>query len=244
MYKAVVFDLYGTLLDIKTDETQLMVWEKLAYFYRIHEANYTVEALQNAYLDEVVRRLEKVRHKGIEHPDVEILNVFKALFRAKGIKAKKGLTLEAARLFRILTLEYVKPYPGAFELLGFLKANGYRVLLLSNAQSAFTMDELKVTGILPYLDGIYLSSEYRCAKPEAAFFEVLLSHEGLTAEECLFVGNDHTTDIEGANRVGMKSVYLHTNCSQSILPDEIHSTHRVDSGDLFSVIQILSESVC
>ena len=42
-YKNYVFDLYGTLVDIHTDEEEKQVWEKLALFYGYYGALYTPE---------------------------------------------------------------------------------------------------------------------------------------------------------------------------------------------------------
>ena len=33
MYETCIFDLYGTLVDIRTDEEKPGLWEKLALFY-------------------------------------------------------------------------------------------------------------------------------------------------------------------------------------------------------------------
>lgn len=33
MYKNYVFDLYGTLIDINTDEWSIDIWEKMAIYY-------------------------------------------------------------------------------------------------------------------------------------------------------------------------------------------------------------------
>ena len=41
MYKNYIFDLYGTLVDIHTDEEQMLLWNKLSAFYRFQGANYT-----------------------------------------------------------------------------------------------------------------------------------------------------------------------------------------------------------
>ena len=49
MYKTCIFDLYGTLIDIHTDEEQPLVWEKLALFYRYYGASYTPVRLKEAY---------------------------------------------------------------------------------------------------------------------------------------------------------------------------------------------------
>ena len=237
MYKAVVFDLYGTLLDIHTDENQEQLWEKMAFLYATQGAHYLPDELKASYHAHVERYMEKKRSKGEAHPDIDILKVFKVLFSDKGIKVGKRTLHETAKFFRILSLDYVKPYPGAVELLELLKASEIQVILLSNAQEAFTMTELEVTGIRKYFDGIYLSSQYKVAKPSKAFFEIMLRNELLTPDMCLFIGNDHTTDIEGANQMGMDSVYLHTNCSPHVLPNSLEVKLRIDSGDIFELIE-------
>ena len=239
MYKAIIFDLYGTLLDIHTDESQTLLWEKMAYLYSTRGAHYTAEALQEGYLSHVALLMEKRRTKGIDFPDIDLLKVFKHLYKAKNAKASKQELLETAKFFRLLSLDYVKPYPGAFELLEYLKEADYKVLLLSNAQESFTMNELHVTGIKKYFNSIYLSSQYKVAKPSHAFFQILLDKEKLLPSECLFIGNDHTTDIEGAIQMGMDSVYLHTNCSQSDVPDVIDAMWRLNSGNLFELIELM-----
>jgi len=239
-YTTIIFDLYGTLLDIHTDEDRPELWEKLAHFYALHGAHYQADALKAAYLEQVQAQLEKQKNKGTDFPDIDILKVFKRLFSSADVKVSSQTLREAARLFRILSLEYVKPYPGAIELLDALKAHGLKILLLSNAQTAFTMDELKATGILPYLDSIYLSSEYRVCKPSPHYFNILLKEEELSPEECLFIGNDHIADIEGASGVGIDSVYLHTNCSQQDVPEVTGAKWQLMNGDLGELLEILT----
>ena len=45
MYKNYVFDLYGTLIDINTDEWSIELWEKMAVYYGYMGAIYTAEEL-------------------------------------------------------------------------------------------------------------------------------------------------------------------------------------------------------
>ena len=49
-YRHYIFDFYGTLADIRTDETQKNLWEKTAWWYGRHGASYKAKELQNAYL--------------------------------------------------------------------------------------------------------------------------------------------------------------------------------------------------
>ena len=48
-YENYIFDLYGTLVDIHTDEEKPELWEKLAQFYGYYGAAYTAQKLKNAY---------------------------------------------------------------------------------------------------------------------------------------------------------------------------------------------------
>ena len=48
MYDTCIFDLYGTLVDIRTDESAPGLWEKLALFYSYCGASWQPEELRNA----------------------------------------------------------------------------------------------------------------------------------------------------------------------------------------------------
>lgn len=92
-----------------------------------------------------------------------------------------------------------------------LRRQGTRLYLLSNAQSCFTIPELRRLGLLDGIfDGIYLSSDFGSKKPFPAFFNAALAQAGLSGTEVLMVGNDPTADIHGADSVGMKSRYIHS----------------------------------
>ena len=47
-YRDCIFDLYGTLVDIHTDEERPQLWEDLAAWYQEHGAPYAPEELQAA----------------------------------------------------------------------------------------------------------------------------------------------------------------------------------------------------
>ncbi len=50
MYDNYVFDTYGTLVDIHTEENDARVWEKLSLFYGFYGALYDPQELQESYL--------------------------------------------------------------------------------------------------------------------------------------------------------------------------------------------------
>ena len=105
MYKYCIFDLYGTLVDIRTDEEQDFVWEKLALFYGYYGAHYKPSELKAAYK----RLTQEAPHLGnegfsrnINHeafPEIQIEDVFLSLFKEKSVEADKTLAVHAGAVF-------------------------------------------------------------------------------------------------------------------------------------------------
>lgn len=249
-YKNYIFDLYGTLVDIRTDEEKEELWEKLAQFYGYYGAVYTAKELKNAYKRLTGQKEEALRQEmgsdaGLKkddtheaHPEIEIEEVFLALFTEKGVEADLELAVHAGQFFRILSTEYIRLYDGAKELLAALRDKGKKVYLLSNAQRIFTAYELRLLGLEPYFDDIFLSSACKVKKPDARFFHLLLDKHHILPEESIMIGNDAVSDIRGAKEVALHTFYIHSNIS----PD-IEKTPEADyvlmQMDLAKVRQIL-----
>ena len=161
-YTDLIFDLYGTLVDIHTEEDAL-VWEKTALYFGYYGARYTGEKLKAAFRTAMNRREAQAGQSYECFPDIPFEQVMTELFRDKGVEENADLLgIHAARLFRICSTEYVKLYPHVKEALAKLREKGYRLWLLSNAQRIFTAYELCHLGLGDQLDGIYISSDYGC----------------------------------------------------------------------------------
>nr|WP_294466341.1 HAD family hydrolase [uncultured Sellimonas sp.] len=215
MYQSYIFDLYGTLVDIHTDEERMEVWEKLALFYGYYGAFYTSQELQKAY-QELTKESAKgaLRHDSHESfPELQIEDVFQELFRQKGVEVLRDLAVHAGQFFRVLTTDYVRLYDGTREMLEELKAAGGKLYLLSNAQRIFTEYEMRALDIFRYFDGIYISSVYGYKKPDIRFFEQLLEHEKINKEAAIMIGNDGICDIKGAKEAGLDTFYIRSNIS-------------------------------
>lgn len=210
-----VFDLYGTLLDIHTEESP-EVWEKTALYFRFYGAEYTGASLQQAFESAMALRNAQAGQSYECFPDIPFEQVLAQLFRDRGVMEKAdALAVNAAQLFRIASIEYLRLYPHVLQALEELRAQGYRLWLLSNAQQVFTAYELRAVGLGPQFDGVFLSSDYGCRKPDLRFFRALLDTCGLDPADCLMIGNDRDTDIAGAKAASMATLYLHTNLTPS-----------------------------
>ncbi len=240
-YQNYLFDLYGTLVDIHTEEDLPEIWQRLACFYGYYGAGYTPEELRDCY-EKIIKRAENVM-KGDSHemfPELQIEDVFLELFTAKGAKADKTLAIHAGQFFRVLSTDYVKLYEGAGELLDFLKQQGKNVYLLSNAQRIFTEYEMRALGIYDKFDKIYISSDYHCKKPDIKFYNILLDELQLDRKKTIMIGNDNKCDIEGAKAAGLDTFYIHSNISPEVKDfSTVKSTYLLKEMDLHQVKKIL-----
>ena len=243
-YQHCIFDLYGTLVDIHTEETRPKLWREMSAWYREHGADYRPGALRDAYF-RTVRLLEgadPLRNDAHEaHPEIRIEEVFQRLFQEKGVDADLALAIQTGERFRTASLIHLRLYDGAVKLLETLRAHGQRVWLLSNAQRVFTMSELRSLGIEGLFDGIYLSSDYGCKKPDPRFFGLLLQERGIDPESAIMIGNDGVCDIQGAKGVGLSTLYIRSNIS----PDEPlpEADYVLEEMNLHRVRDILTQGV-
>lgn len=234
-----VFDLYGTLVDIHTDEERMQLWTAMAAYYRERGAVYTPDSLKSAYLVLVGEKEKGLAASDTHeaHPEIRIEEVFLELFRRAGVPASLEDGVAAGMYFRKASTDYIRLYPGAKELLSALRRAGKGVYLLSNAQAIFTRWEMEELALTDCFDGICLSSDYGCKKPHPRFFEALMDAFDIGPETAVMIGNDGRCDIAGARAVGMKTIYIRSNISpEEALPE---ADAVIEEMDLQKVMRIL-----
>lgn len=209
-YKACFFDLYGTLADIHTDESKPAFWKKVAWFYSEHGAAWAGPELRREYLRLCAEAEAELMAAAPTDAcvEIELIDVFAALYRQCGVTPEPALLDRTARFFRRESTTHLRAYAGARELLCGLRTRGARVVLLSNAQSSFTRPELDDLNLTDCFDRIFISSEVGRKKPDPAFFRTALKEMDLRPEECLMIGNDPVCDVAGALSVGLDAVYI------------------------------------
>ena len=237
MYKNYIFDFYGTLADIRTNESKPYLWKKVSEIYSAYGAFYTGAELRGAYAKLVAEKIKNLPENG--EPDLTA--VFTELFEQKGVSCDRAQARHIAITFRSLSRKFVCAYECVEKTLAELKKCGKNVYLLSNAQTDFTRPEIDMVGLTKYFDGIFISSEVGFKKPSKEFYDALLKTYGLNPAECLMVGNDESADIQGAHLAGMDSLYIHTEISPRE-DTESTATYVVMDGDWKKVQKILLEA--
>ena len=222
-----IFDLYGTLIDIHTDEERTGLWQEMAdYLEENFGAVYKAAALRKRYLEICAEEEKKLKAKnGADWPEIRIENVWvRLIFEGKDSSKKndsdreldeKALadSAEMRKLcifFRESSRDKFVVYEGVKETLDKLKSKGKGIYLLSNAQRAFTEKELADAGLTDYFDDIFISSDKEIKKPQKQFLELLVRKNGLSVDKCVMIGNDIFSDVGVAFKNGMNSVFLNT----------------------------------
>ena len=75
-YTDLIFDLYGTLVDIHTDENDL-VWEKTALYFGFYGAHYDTDELQQAFREALAAREAKAGQSYECFPDIPFEEVIR-----------------------------------------------------------------------------------------------------------------------------------------------------------------------
>jgi len=222
--RAVVFDVYGTLLisgsgDVGTtdvDSRPAAFGEALAAVSIPWDGNNVsgVELLTGT----IARHHTRDREQGIDHPEVDIRDVWWDVLAAlvdEGLVDEKTIPGDPTPL----ALEYemrtnpVAPMPGCGDVLHQIRDTGLPLGIVSNAQ-VFTRllfpgllnESLDDLGFDPEL--CVWSYEHHRAKPGTFLYEQLaggLDSRGIAAYEVLYVGNDMLKDIWPASRVGFRT---------------------------------------
>jgi putative hydrolase of the HAD superfamily len=130
-------------------------------------------------------------------------------------------------------------YEDTFKTLDALTRN-YQLLLLTNGSPDLQKAKLAITPeLVPYFDEILISGDFGSGKPDPAIFEHALSLLSLKKDEVLMVGDNLMTDILGANRAGIKTVWINRH---NMVRSEVIPTYEIQHMDeLFPILAKLKE---
>ena len=206
MYQNYIFDLYGTLLDIRTDETSKNFFKKYVKWLRRQGYYFDWKVFRDWYMKNEKRyRKRPSSHK---KPEIQIEDVFRDVFAGKGYVLSEDEIYRLCENFRKISLIYLSLFSDTIACLDGLKKAGKKIYLLSNAQRSYTWQELELTGLVPYFDGILISSDEGCMKPDSDFFDILCDRYSLKKEESLMIGNEINADMVGAKAAGIDGFYV------------------------------------
>lgn len=96
-------------------------------------------------------------------------------------------------------------HPDIIPMLSGLKEKGVLIGLISNCFSE-EADVIRRSVLFPYFDAVCLSYEQGVQKPDAEIYLRCVEKLSVKAEECLYVGDGGSHELEAARELGMNAV--------------------------------------
>ena len=208
--KGIVFDLYGTVLDIETDESLDEIYRAIANYLTYHGVYRHRWEVRDRYYA-IMKQQKEAR--GEDYPEIDVEAIWNTFLGQEGIGApvaRRELATILAQLYRAISRKRLQLYPEVTRVLDALRPT-YRMALVSDAQPCFALPEMKAVGLEGYFDPIIISAHYGFRKPDPRLFRKALDTLNLVPTEVICVGNDMYRDIYGARRLGIKSIFVDSN---------------------------------
>lgn len=133
---------------------------------------------------------------------IRFVNVFKALgFECDGPAFEE--------YFRASLYDSAILMPHVEETLEFLKEEGYVLAVASNGPYEQQVHRLQIAKIQNCFSQYFISEKIGYSKPSKEFFDYCLQHlEGISADQCLMVGDSLSSDICGGANAGMVTCFV------------------------------------
>jgi FMN phosphatase YigB (HAD superfamily) len=216
-YTTVLFDMFDTLVRLDRERlprVRIKGRDVASSVGRVFPAaapglpGVSLDAFYDAFL---ASYRDAEEHRGPDHREVPAFERFGFCYARLGVdpaSVPRAFTESLIEIHSKCLAAVAEPLPGRPELLDWLGGR-YRLGLVSNFDYAPTVLRiLEAGGIQDCFEVILVSDRVGWRKPSARIFEVAFSRMGVTAGDCVFVGDRPDIDVAGAKQVGMAAAWL------------------------------------
>lgn len=202
--KAILFDLDDTLFDHRHSMLTGLraIQAKYECFASLHIDEFEkqhIKLMNEVHLDGIL--------KGLMTLDEGRALRFKKAFELYGVDADEKLSYEAAGIYRENYISVNGLVEGAYDLLTKLKKK-YKIGIITNNLVDEQVRKLKEGKIEHLVDVMLTSEEAGVTKPNPEIFNMLLARLNVAADEVVMVGDYWNSDIIGAHKLGIKSIWI------------------------------------
>lgn len=199
MYKYILLDLDNTLLDFNAGELDAF--------------NKVLESEDIAFTDDIMNQYKEM-NTGL-WTDLELGKISrKTLLDTRFQLFFDSLShqvdgVEKEKIFRETLNNSHELVEGAMDLLEYLKAKDVVICSASNGVYHTQMQRMHLSDIYQYFDHHFISEKIGYEKPDKRFFEHCLDVLNIKDKsEVLMIGDTPTSDILGAQNIGIDSCYF------------------------------------
>ncbi len=198
------FDLDRTLWDFETNSRfalqylydDLKLGDTIDHFIHFHHTYIRINAdLWNQYGNGKLTK-EELRD-----------NRFKKALEYHGIH-DDDLAKKMSEGYIELSPQQTALFPGAIEMLDELKAEDYRLHIITNGFKEVQHIKLSKSGISEYFDMVLCSEEIGVTKPHREIFQEAQRITECNTEHAIMIGDDFKADIIGALNAGWTAIHF------------------------------------
>ena len=194
-YKAIVFDLFGTLVGTFSSSAHDIVLENMAATLGVPDRAFA------SLFDYDMRKARELGAYASIEGNIEIA------CNQLGLNPTAAAIEEAAKYRYDFMEKALVPRGDAVQTLAQIRAKGYAIGLLSDC-SPEVPQLWPNTPFVGIIDVPVFSCEVGLKKPDPGIYKLLCERLGLGAEACLYVGDGDSLELEGALGVGMDPVLI------------------------------------
>ena len=186
MFKAVIFDMFETLVTFF--ETPLYFGAQIAKDAGIPEESFNA----------LWQPTEHARSIG----EMTLEQALEMILRENQCYSEKLLKDIVAKRVASKYVCFEHMHPDIIPMLAKLKEKGILIGLISNCYSE-EVEAIRKSDLFPYFDAVYLSYEQGVWKPDEEIFRRCMEGLSVKAEECLYIGDGGSCELETARKLGM-----------------------------------------
>jgi putative hydrolase of the HAD superfamily len=199
-YKAVIFDLFGTLVDNYPWIENNNNLGRMASVLELPADDF-VSQWHDAFDDRMTGTF-----KNYQDCIAYICRQLGKEINDDKIELATNIRLE------MTAQEVTTPRDGAVEVLTYLKSKGYKTGLISDC-STETTRVWKDSPFKPFIDKPVFSCLVGIKKPDPLIFNTAVERLGVNPEDCMYVADGIGEELSGARKLGMHAI-------QILVPDE------------------------
>ena len=228
-YTTIFFDAYQTLMDFEDAEHQALERTFAEYHLSLNEEIHQLyqqinQSLWNAFEKNLIQKQQLLRER------------FGQLFQKLHIENIDPSVFNHHYLYNLGFGS--KTLPGAVEVCRKLYNMGLKLYILTNGVSKTQRRRLSASGLLPYVQDVFVSEEAGFQKPLKGYFDYVFARiPDFDAGKTLMVGDSLTSDILGANQAGLDSCWF--NPQKKPRPQSPHIDFEISS--LEEILQCIAD---
>ena len=211
-YQAVIFDLFGTLVDIYYHTDYYSVLREMISILKTPHDDFV--RLWRSTADQRVTGVFRTLEENLEY-----------ICRELNVPATSAQINLAKRVKFDYVALALTPRADAIEVLSRLKSDGYKTGLVSNC-SAEPPVIWRYTSFAPFFDATVFSSVAGIQKPDPRIYRMAAEQLKVSLKDCLYIGDGDNHELTGAASVGMHPVLIRASHEDS--DEALRSNPEID----------------